>query len=332
MDAKNPGKWQAKDQKRNGIMAAKESNNETGGKRLSALGDLIFHKTFSSPENVDILAGLARDIFGVETKSITILDPYDIKVYMEQRKESNFSENRLRHTRKDIKARFETADFTAELQVGKDDFFVPRSLKYAFDTFTENYNEALREGVARKDEDTLLFEEEEAAILSRYASLRPVYALNIVNFNLFHDEAPLRVFSLYDPKRGKSLDREWLHVGYFEISKPGAETERQGWWRDYFLGNPLPERAPVYIRKAAKLLDYVNLTREERRMFDRDEYAQSAYESELYTARRIGRDEGLAAGKAEECRANAARMKADGMDSILIAKYTGLSLKEIRGL
>ena len=283
-------------------------------------------------------------------RAITLLDPYDIKVYTEQRKEDDLPENRLRHTRKDVKARLETADFTIELQVGKDDFFVQRTLKYAFDGYTENYNEALREGAkqAEKHRDVIPFEDEEAVILSRYASLRPVYALNIVNFVMFQDNLPLRVFGLHDPKRGKSLDREWISVAYFELKKPWMETEHQGYWRDYFLGNPLAAGAPGYIRKAAKLLDYANLTMEERKMFDRDEYAQSAYESELYTARRIGLDEGREVGfkkgraegraagheegLAEGKRDDARRMKADGLESTLIEKYTGLSQEEIADL
>ena len=65
-------------------MAANEENMKAGGKRLSALGDLIFHKTFASEENKDILAGLAEDFYGIKTKSITILDPYDIRVYTEK--------------------------------------------------------------------------------------------------------------------------------------------------------------------------------------------------------------------------------------------------------
>ena len=103
-------------------------------------------------------------------------------------------------------------------------------------------------------------------------------------------------------------------------------------------------------------------------MLDRDEYAQSAYESERYTALRIARDEGREEGRVEgreegrqegreegrvegreegreegrvegceegarkERLASAAHMKADGMDLALIAKYTGLTLQELSSL
>jgi len=306
-----------------------EPNEKDGGKKISALGDLIFHKTFASEANVEILAGLTRDIYGIEPKSVTILDPYDIRTYWERNKDGTRM-NRMRHTRKDIRARLETSDLTIELQVEKDNYFVQRSLKYLSETYVGNYNQALREGVARtgRQGDAMVFGDNEAMILSRYASLRPVYSLNIVNFTMFRDEFPLRVLELYDPKRGLSLDKEWLSVAYFELRKPHVETEHQGFWRDYFLGNPLPERAPEYIRKAAKLLDYANLTQEERKMFDRDEYAQSAYESELYTSWCIGHDEGKAEGKLDDAR----RMNADGMDPALIEKYTGLSKEKIEEL
>jgi predicted transposase YdaD len=45
-----------------------------------------------------------------------------------------------------------------------------------------------------------------------------------------------------------------------------------------------------------------------------------------------GRAEGLSAGREEERLANAKRMKADGVEPALIAKYTSLPVDEIKRL
>ena len=56
----------------------------------------------------------------------------------------------------------------------------------------------------------------------------------------------------------------------------------------------------------------------------------------MKTALKKGRAEGLAEGRAEGIieanRENARRMKADGMPTALIAKYTNLTVEEIDGL
>jgi hypothetical protein len=259
-------------------------------KKISAFNDLMFHKTFGSEENKDILAGLVQDFYGFTPKKITLIDPYDIKCYAEPDGDGA-ARNVLRHTRKDVSARLETADFTMELQVRKDDYFDVRSLKYAFERFVGNYNEAFPKG-----------EDERGAVppaRSRYATLRPVYTLNILKYRMFPDEESLRILGLYDGIRKKSLDKDYLKIAYFELEKPQTESKNQAYWRDYFLGKPVPAEAPDYIRKADELLLYMNLTQEERKMLDREEYALSAYESELYTARHDGWEEGRKEGRKE---------------------------------
>ena len=57
-----------------------------------------------------------------------------------------------------------------------------------------------------------------------------------------------------------------------------------------------------------------------------DKWAELAYAEEKGLAE--GRAEGLAEGKAEAARA----MLADGINPVLVAKYTGLSAEEIKAL
>ncbi|MDR3304823.1 MAG: Rpn family recombination-promoting nuclease/putative transposase [Clostridiales Family XIII bacterium] len=230
---------------------------------VSPLNDLAFKKVFSSESNKDILAGLICDFLGFQPKEITITNPYDIKVYAERLRENGGDISVLRQTLRDVGARLETADFTAEVQVGKDSYFDVRSLKYAF-------------------------------------------------------------------------DREYLQVGYFELPKESAETENQRYWQDYFLEMPIPDAAPEYIKKAARVIAYSNLGKEERTMIDSAEKARDDIEEWIYTARMDGREEGIVEGREEgreEARLeNARSLKAMGVDDAIIAKSLKLTRKEVEEL
>ena len=63
-----------------------------------------------------------------------------------------------------------------------------------------------------------------------------------------------------------------------------------------------------------------------------DYYAGADYNNAINTAKKEGKEEGRAEGKAEANIDNARKMKADGMPTELIAKYTGLTIEEIEKL
>ena len=94
------------------------------------------------------------------------------------------------------------------------------------------------------------------------------------------------------------------------------------------------------FQKLASIADVASLTQQERIAYDenlriyRDNIA--VYEGQYLEGRAEGLVEGeakgRAEGRAEALMENARRMKADGMTSALIAKYTGLSVDEIEQL
>jgi predicted transposase/invertase (TIGR01784 family) len=299
---------------------------ENNGRVVSALNDLAFKKAFSSENNVDVLAGLIQDFFGFRPKEITISNPYSIKTYEEKLRQGDIRV--LRETLRDVGARLETADFFAELQVQKENYFDVRSIYYPMDRFCGNYNAARLTDTGYEPKR------------SRYASLRPVYTLNILGHRFFGDEDALRIFGLYDAQRRKAFEREYLKIAYFEIGKRNIETEHQRYWRDYFLNRPISEKAPDYIRKAARTIDYANLGKEERAMIDWAERAQADYESGLYTAYEdgqksgveIGEKRGEKRGRTESSQDVARRMKAGGEPFEKITRYTNISAAEIAKL
>ncbi|MDR2579270.1 MAG: Rpn family recombination-promoting nuclease/putative transposase [Chitinispirillales bacterium] len=83
-------------------------------------------------------------------------------------------------------------------------------------------------------------------------------------------------------------------------------------------------------------LDLLNMSRDERKAYEKYWEHRSSYYSAIYTARQDGvaegRAEGLAEGRTEALLQAAKAMKNEGMDAVTIAKVTGLTGSQIRQL
>lgn len=90
------------------------------------------------------------------------------------------------------------------------------------------------------------------------------------------------------------------------------------------------------FQKLASIADVASLTKQERIAYDenlriyRDNIA--VFEGQYLEGLEKGEAKGRAEGRAEALKENARRMKADGMATGLIAKYTGLTAEEIESL
>jgi predicted transposase/invertase (TIGR01784 family) len=251
--------------------------------RISPTTDLAFKKVLGSEENIDILAGFIEDFFEIKPKNIIIEKPYNIAVCKEHMENKEVSI--LRETLKDVAASFETADFITELQVRKTSHYEERSLYYPMSRFVQNYSrvEAMKTNGSGQP--------------IRYSSLRPVYSMNILGYELFaEDEEALRIFELYDPKRSKGFIKNLLRIGYFELSKKKLETTNQKHWHDYFNTGKVDPKAPLHIIKASKIIEYVNLTEEERNMSFTLERLEANEEAERYYLFTEGKAEGIEIG------------------------------------
>jgi len=279
---------------------------------ISPISDLGFKKTLASEENKDILAGLIKDFFKVTAEEIAIENPYSIaicKEYIESIENAESVDNKkeitkLRQTFKDVAASFRVADFVTEVQIAKTYYFDERAIYYPLDRYCKNYG---KYGAMETDADGKPY---------LYSSLRPVYSLNVLGYTHYDDADALRIFELYDPKRRKRYGKDLLRIGFFELSKDKVETKNQRHWQTYFKTGEAGADAPEYIKKAAQVIKYVNLSEEERRIVD----AMSRYEANEQSDRRYiisesrkegriegekigitkGRAEGITKGRAEE--------------------------------
>ena len=306
--------------------------NDISNKKADPKSDVLFKKVFSSKGNEHILAGLFEDFFGFKPIDLRLTNPYNIDLYWQNYNDPEKAEQKPMYTIDDISAEFNAGDLVAEMQIRAKNVFEPRALFNTFHSFNANYN---------KNDD-------------RYESLRSVYSLNILFENLYKDDAAVREFVMRDKHTNRKMSKEFISVGFFELTKKNVYNKNQRYWQLYFLNEPIPEEAPDYIKDAATLIEWVNLREEERKMLDRYERAQADYEAEMATVIRRAKAEAEAKHEADKAKAlaeaNADKAKAvektaeettmslaksmknDGMDSALIAKYTGLSLKQVEAL
>ena len=290
--------------------------------RISPTSDLAFKKALASEGNKDILAGLIKDFYSFEVmeEDLILEHPYSIDVYREYVEGKEVSV--LRHTAKDVAASFDPlkdvlaslkrADFISEVQVKKTKYFAERFLYYPFERFCQNYSKA---GFIKVGSD---------GSSRRFSSLRPVYALNILGESHFRDDDALRIFEMYDPHRQKSYPKELIRVGFFELTKLNVETYNQKHWQDYFKTGIANPDAPCYIKKASEIIDWMNLTQEEREMALALEKAQAIRDEEIFTALEETREE-----TREEIAKN---MLEEGLPPGVVAKCTGLPLDIVKAM
>ena len=282
--------------------------------RISPTGDLAFKKVLASEENKDILAGLINDFFNVEVEELAIENPYSINAYIELAKGEEIS--LLRNTLKDVAATFRTADFVSECQIKKTLFFAERSLLYPLERFCQNYNNSEH------------MQKDRLGRLNRYSGMKPVYSLNILGYNHFNDEDSLRIFELCDPERNKRFEKRLLRLGYFELKKPNIETINQKHWQDYFNTGAVSSGAPDYIHKASKIIDFINLTEEERTVAKSLERAQADYDLEMHSSYM----DGITEGDTERQCKTAKIMLGKGLKPELVAECTELPLESIMSM
>ncbi|MCL2125728.1 MAG: hypothetical protein FWH33_07045 [Oscillospiraceae bacterium] len=67
-------------------------------------------------------------------------------------------------------------------------------------------------------------------------------------------------------------------------------------WHNYFNTGAVSPDAPEYIQKAGRIIDFVNLTEEERTVAKSLERAQADYDLEMYSSYMDGVAEGVAEG------------------------------------
>ena len=238
--------------------------------------DLAFKKLLASPDHMTVAQGFIETFFAlkVDLVDITITNPYAIVGNPEE----TADRRRLIQTFRDITYTVGLADVTVELQVRRRTHFEARALYYACNLFNRHYHET--------DPDTPDRDQ-------YYASLRPVYSLNVLEYLHFDCAHAVHMFDLADalwPE--EQLRLGWLKVGFVEIARTKTEfkAETQRLWCDFLASGQAPPGAPDYLREAASMINYVNLTGEEQAVIDLVEKFEADRAAEIEWAEKDGED------------------------------------------
>ena len=189
-----------------------------------------------------------------------------------------------------------------------------------------------------------------------YEHVKRVYSINIVYFDLGQGEDC--VYEGRTEFHGMTKG-DLLELSPFQKQKFKADTisdlypryvilkvnDFNRWSRDsldqwlYFLANTdIPEDADAPgLKEAREKLDLMRMGRDERIIYDRylmdrailRNTVDGARDEGKYEGFKEGIEQGMEKGRSDEKAETARRMKADGMSSEVIAKYTGLDLEVI---
>ena len=122
--------------------------------------------------------------------------------------------------------------------------------------------------------------------------------MNVMGQPVFGCPHPLHMFILRDAERSEPLAPELARFGFFELSKTGL-PDHLARWRDFFLTGKAKDDDSSYIKQAADIIRWVNLSQEERDMDKLLEKALATQEAEMDYARQEARREGLQEGLQE---------------------------------
>jgi hypothetical protein len=312
--------------------------------RLLPIGDLAFKKLLASEDHKTVTQGFIADFFGfeVDVDQIRIETPYSIQPHDLGADQEGLT--RLRQTLRDVTLAINTnVDLIIEVQQQVSRWFEQRAIHYLCGRYQSHYGATggrvggpfgglvggLVGGPIAKGLD------------SQFSPLRPVHGLNItVEPFAPRDHPAFAMFEFANLAWGLTTTRRLLHWGYFDLSLTFGLTDRQAAWRQFLLTGQAPPGAPAYLEEAASMMEYVNLRGEERAMVDVLEKAL-ATENDIRVHQRWegleeglerGLVEGLERGEARKAQQIAARMLAMGMDPVVVAEATGLSLDQLRDL
>ena len=310
--------------------------------RLDPRVDIAFKKIFGVEENKDLLISLINAVVSEEDQisDVMILNPYNPK---------DFKMDKLSIL--DIKARGCNGRFyNIEIQITDEGDYSKRALYYWAKLYCGQLQQA-----------------------GNYSELEKSIGIHILNFtSLPHEKGYHNTFRIRSDSSGSAYFED-LEMHTLELSKFHKKGDKDlsslvsriksriDLWLMFLTSNDLlntrkdnlPEEFDdVGLKKAMSVLDYMNLSDEERDAYEDhrkwlmiEENTLQHYEKKgvakglakgLKQGRKQGKEEGLKQGKEEGLKEGkletAGKMLSDGLSIDLISQYTGLTISEIKQL
>ena len=175
-----------------------------------------------------------------------------------------------------------------------------------------------------------------------YRALKPVIAINILDFSLFKQVEPHTMFGVYNPQSGERLSTH-LEMHFLEIpkflsgpKKRIQEMTKMERWLAYFA-NRLTEREKeelamqeIAISDAMQAARAFLSSTAERREYINREMARMDYESGIEDAKEEGREEGREEGQTKKQTELIRSMLEDGLLPEQVARIAKISVAEVK--
>ena len=284
--------------------------------------DFGFKKLFGTELNKDLLISFLNALFNDEKRIIQ-----DVQYLNAEQLGDGYGDRRAVF---DVYCLTEDGSrFIVEMQKAEQEYFKDRSIYYA--------TAPIREQAPKGKWDY---------------HLEGVYTIGVLNFVFPNNEYPADSY-IHEVKLKDTDDNhifyDKLTFVYLEMPKFNKREDELVTMFDKWmfalrnLSRLLERPAALQERVFKRLFDQAEIaqfTPEERREYQESVKDYWDYYSTMKTAHKKGKAEGRAEGlvegeakgRAEEKKENARKMKADGMASDLIAKYTGLTVEEVEQL
>ncbi|MFT4929162.1 MAG: putative transposase/invertase (TIGR01784 family) [Phenylobacterium sp.] len=273
-------------------------------KFLDIRTDFAFKKVFGSKESKPRLISFLNSILDFDDDSkiadLTIADPYNIPKL-----------KGMKDTYVDVKA--ELTDGTSviiEMQMLNHPGFEKRVLYNA----AKNYSMQLVKG-------------------QRYDLLKPVIALNIVNFNMFDDSSEMiSAYKLLNKKDfsdyNDDIELIFIELNKFTKTKAQCQGIQDDWI--YFVKNAgemsnIPENLPQQVQSAYEVSNEAGMTKEELEIQDKKREWIAIQVGSLVMAEQKGEAKGIEIGEAKGLEIG----KAKGIE---IGEAKGIEIGEAKGI
>ena len=273
--------------------------------------NLVFKKTFASPENIHISEGLLRDLAAYDplgalsVTNIEVETPYNLKDVNQLITENphDILSTEVDFACKDING----TRFAVEMQIKGQTYLEERLAYNTAQKYAQLYGNVPKGEV-------------------KYQELKPVVSITILYDNYYQDSDAIRYLRPHDEridayKKNSSIGLEIV----IELQKDASTlSENLQHWLYYFNTGKVLEDAPSYIEEAAKLTEITSYSKEERALLDAIDRAQQ---------KRLVEDDYIRVKATAQRNIEIAKSLINqGISIAIIIKATGLTENEIKAL
>ena len=238
-----------------------ESNTKDERKVVLPYYDLVFKKTFTSPENIHIPEGFLGDLADfdpLELMSVNSLKPETPYNFADVNQLVVDSDHCIMSTEVDFGCDDIKGDrYVVEMQIQGQTYLEERGIYNTSQKYAQLYANVPKKEI-------------------KYQELKPVISVTILYENYYDDPHPIRYLRPHDErihayKKSPNLGLEIV----MELNKDTSNLPiNLQHWVHYFKTGKASADAPSYIQEAAKLAEITSYTKEERDLLDKLDRAQ----------------------------------------------------------